>query len=58
MEHPGVVSEGVLVKMSDSIPDNACTNYGRCGNVVPHNGQMCSECLDRARKEANPDEVS
>lgn len=32
-------------------PGNACINYERCGNVVPHNGQMCGECLDGRRYE-------
>ncbi len=30
-------------------PDNACVYYDQCGNEVPHNGWICSECLDWVR---------
>lgn len=33
------------------IPRNACVNYRICGNTIPHNGQMCGECLDALRHE-------
>jgi hypothetical protein len=31
-------------------PDNACINYPRCENIVPHSGEMCGECLDSVRQ--------
>lgn len=30
-------------------PDDACVNYESCGNVVPHRGMICPDCLDKAR---------
>lgn len=32
-------------------PPDACVRYEQCGNVIPHNGKMCGECLDRIRHE-------
>jgi hypothetical protein len=30
------------------VPENACHNYERCGNVVLGNGEVCADCLDAA----------
>lgn len=32
-------------------PEDACVNYERCQNIVPHNGEMCGDCLDDARRK-------
>jgi len=31
------------------IPDGACVNYERCGNVPPGKNQMCASCVDDVR---------
>jgi predicted nucleic acid-binding Zn ribbon protein len=32
------------------IPDDACYHFKICGNTVPHDGEICAECLDRVRE--------
>lgn len=41
----------------ENTPEDACVNWERCHNLVPHNGQMCGECLDEARAEDRNDYV-
>lgn len=31
------------------VPEDACYYYETCGNIVPHEGEICAECLDRIR---------
>jgi len=44
-----VVDAGVDTDVLD--PENGCINYEKCGNVIPYNGKMCGECLDRVRRQ-------
>lgn len=47
------VDTATLGDFADNVmtePDDACVNYDNCGNVVPHNGQMCGPCLAAARR--------
>lgn len=34
---------------AEATPKGACVRYEVCGNVVPHNGRMCADCLDAVR---------
>lgn len=43
------VDTEALSMTTEPEPDNACMNFERCGNTVPHGGEICPECLDEAR---------
>jgi hypothetical protein len=47
------VMQAEFSDFGDVRPDDACVNYERCGNVVPEGGQMCGDCLDRVRHNAD-----
>jgi hypothetical protein len=38
-----------LTAFDGETPEGACARYEICGNVVPANGQMCTDCLDDVR---------
>lgn len=50
-KHPaeGGVDLDALSMTNPSVPDGACVNFEKCGNMVPGNGQMCGKCTDEAR---------
>lgn len=42
------IDTDVLDSEEAFLPENACHNYERCGNIVPANGEVCADCLDAA----------
>lgn len=34
---------------AEAVPEDACSRYEICGNIVSGRGQMCGSCLDELR---------
>lgn len=34
---------------AETVPEDACSRYEICGNIVSGRGQMCADCLDAVR---------